>query len=86
LLVNPAGSKLGRLSYRYSGKQKLLAFGAYPAISLFDARRKRDGAKALLAVGIDPSVRAKQDKLARQASDALTFNVVAAECLQKDGT
>jgi hypothetical protein len=41
LLVNPAGSKLWRLSYRYGGKQKLLAFGAYPAISLSDARRKR---------------------------------------------
>lgn len=83
LLVNPAGSKLWRLSYRYGGKQKLLAFGAYPAISLSDARRKRDGAKALLAVGIDPSVRAKQDKLAKQESDALTFRVVAAECLEK---
>lgn len=43
LLVNPNGSKLWRLSYRFGGKQKLLALGAYPGIGLKDARTKRDG-------------------------------------------
>lgn len=83
LLVNPGGSKLWRLAYRYSGRQKLLAFGAYPAVSLSDARRKRGAAKALLALGIDPGVQAKQDKLKKRTSDALTFKIVAADCLGK---
>jgi hypothetical protein len=39
VLVNPNGSKPWRLAYRYQGKQKLLALGAYPTISLGDARK-----------------------------------------------
>ena len=46
LMVTPSGGKLWRFKYRYDGKPKLLAFGAYPAISLLDARRKRDDATA----------------------------------------
>ena len=38
LLVNPNGSKLWRLAYRFDGKQKTLAFGAYPPVSLADGR------------------------------------------------
>jgi hypothetical protein len=53
LLVNAAG-KYWRMSYRFSGKQKTLAFGVYPAVSLSKARRRRDWARELLAEGIDP--------------------------------
>ena len=42
LLVQPSGSKLWRLAYRFGGKQKTLALGVYPAISLADARSRRD--------------------------------------------
>jgi hypothetical protein len=42
LLVTPTGSKLWRLSYRFDGKQKLLAFGVYPSTSLANARKKRE--------------------------------------------
>ena len=42
------------MSYRFEGRQKLLSFGAYPTVSLADARAKRDEAKRLLANGIDP--------------------------------
>ena len=45
LLVNPNGSKLWRLAYRFDGKQKTLAFGAYPKVTLADARALRDRAK-----------------------------------------
>ncbi|MBN9016089.1 MAG: DUF4102 domain-containing protein [Rhizobiales bacterium] len=45
LLINPGGSKLWRLAYRYGGKQKLLALGGYPAVSLSEAREKREAAK-----------------------------------------
>ncbi|MDO5630526.1 MAG: integrase arm-type DNA-binding domain-containing protein [Paracoccus sp. (in: a-proteobacteria)] len=55
LMVNPNGSKLWRLAYRFDGKQKTLAFGAYPAVRLADARALRDRAKKALADGIDPA-------------------------------
>jgi hypothetical protein len=42
LLVNPKGASLWRLKYRVDGKEKLLSLGAYPAISLAEARRLRD--------------------------------------------
>ena len=55
LLVNPNGSKLWRLAFRFDGKQKTLAFGAYPKVTLADARALRDRAKKALADGIDPA-------------------------------
>jgi DNA-binding transcriptional LysR family regulator len=71
------------LAYRFGGKQKLLAFGAYPLISLAEARQKRDAAKRLLASGIDPAQQAKLDKIHRRTSSANTFNSVADEFLLK---
>ena len=68
LHVTATGSKLWRLAYRFEGKQKLLSFGAYPAVSLKDARHRRDDAKELLARGIDPGEEKKQareEKLAK---------------------
>ena len=69
LHVTATGSKLWRLAYRFEGKQKLLSFGAYPAVSLKDARHRRDEAKELLARGIDPGEEKKQareEKLAKE--------------------
>ena len=60
LHVTVTGSKLWRMAYRFEGKQKLLSFGAYPAVSLKDARHRRDDAKELLAKGIDPGEEKKQ--------------------------
>ncbi len=57
LMVRPAGSKLWRMAYRFEGKQKTLSFGAYPAISLAEARRRRDAAKRVLSDGRDPGAR-----------------------------
>ena len=54
LEVSPAGGKLWRLKYRFGGKEKRLALGAYPAISLKDAREAKDKARALLAHQVDP--------------------------------
>lgn len=61
LLVLPSGGKSWRLGYRFGGKQKALALGQYPAVSLSDARVKRDAAKKLLEAGADPSAQAKSD-------------------------
>ncbi|EPX1410036.1 integrase arm-type DNA-binding domain-containing protein [Enterobacter hormaechei] len=75
LLVNPNGSKYWRLQYRFSGKQKMLALGVYPMVSLAEARKRRDAAKKLVSDGIDPSQKKKEDKI--EESGALTFEAVA---------
>ncbi|EBQ9146014.1 tyrosine-type recombinase/integrase [Salmonella enterica subsp. enterica serovar Kentucky] len=75
LLINPNGSKYWRLQYRFDGKQKVLALGVYPMVSLGEARRKRDEAKKLVSDGIDPSEKKKTDKI--EQSEALTFEAVA---------
>jgi integrase len=80
VLVQPTGSKLWRLAYRFAGKQKTLAIGAYPIVSLEEARRQRDNAKKLLARFIDPSVQRRAD---RQAGKEGTFRAVAEEVLVK---
>jgi hypothetical protein len=63
LLIQPRGNKLWRMAYRFAGKQKTLAFGVYPTVSLQDAREKREAAKRVLAKGIDPSAQRRlEDK------------------------
>lgn len=79
LLVTPNGGKCWRFKYRFAGKEKLLALGTYPEISLADARHKRDDARKLLANNIDPSAVKKAQKSARANSDANSFEVVARE-------
>ncbi len=54
--VSPVGGKLWRMAYSFDGKQKTLSLGAYPAVSLKDARQKREEAKEQRAKGIDPGV------------------------------
>jgi integrase len=80
ILVQPTGGKLWRLAYRFAGKQKTLALGVYPAISLEEARRRRDEAKKLLARSIDPSVQRVAD---RQAGKDHSFRAVAEELIAK---
>ncbi|MGE4799671.1 tyrosine-type recombinase/integrase [Yersinia hibernica] len=78
LLVHPNGSKYWRLRYRFGGKEKMLALGKYPEISLADARARRDEARKLLANGVDPSESKKAVKV-EQEQEAITFEVVARE-------
>lgn len=54
LEVTTNGSRYWRLKYRYAGKEKRLAFGVYPEVSLAQAREKRDAAKKLLSAGSVP--------------------------------
>src|SRR6185437_9986774 len=79
LLIKTTGGKLWRLAYRFNGKQKTLALGVYPMISLLDARRARDSAKRQLAEGLDPSQEKKARKRQRSANTANTFEAVANE-------
>lgn len=78
LLIKPNGSKYWRFRYRFGGKEKMLALGKYPEISLADARARRDEARKLLANGVDPSESKKAVK-AEQEQEAITFEVVARE-------
>lgn len=84
VLLTPNGSKLWRLSYRFEGKQKTLALGAYPAVSLAAARKRREEAKALLAAGTDPGTAAKAEKAAKLAVTENTFRTIADELLAKN--
>lgn len=69
LEVKPTGAKYWRMAYRHQGKQKLLAIGVYPEVSLSNARDARKAGRALLATGLDPSQSRKEDKrLARYAA------------------
>lgn len=77
LHITPNGSKLWRLAYRFDGKQKTLSFGAYPTVSLADAREERDKAKKLLVKDKDPSSVARAEKAAQLEQKANTFKVWA---------
>ena len=81
LLIQPNGSKLWRLAYRFGGKQKTLAIGVYPTVTLKHAREKRDEAKRLLADNIDPATQRRLEKLT--AASGNTFRAVAEEVLAK---
>jgi integrase len=81
LLVQPNGAKLWRFRYRYLGKENMLALGAFPAVSLTDARRKRDEVKKLLSEGLDPSQQRRLEKLRAVAASQNTFGAVVAEYL-----
>jgi integrase len=78
LMVTPSGGKLWRFKYRFDGKEKKIAFGAYPEISLQDARQKRDEARRLLANNVDPSEIRKAQKQAKTESTE-TFEIIARE-------
>ncbi len=64
LHVKNAG-KYWRMSYRFDGKQKTLALGVYPEVSLAKARQRRDKARELLADGIDPGIAKREEKRAK---------------------
>ena len=62
LLITPQGGKLWRFKYRFDGKEKRIALGTYPEVSLNDARSSRDEARELLSQGTDPSALRKEEK------------------------
>lgn len=83
LLVSPNGGKHWRLRYSFRTKEKMLSLGPFPAVSLANARAKRDEAKRLLAGGIDPSQQRKLDRTPVEAPIRPTFGGIAEEYLQK---
>ncbi|HCU2528110.1 TPA: tyrosine-type recombinase/integrase [Klebsiella oxytoca] len=77
LLVNPNGSKRWYIKYRFVNKEKKLALGPYPLLTLAQARRMREEAQLLLISGIDPSAHRKAERLA--ITPEHTFESVARE-------
>jgi integrase len=77
LEVLPNGGKYWRLKYRYSGKEKRLALGVFPAVTLAAARKARDAAREQLANGDDPSAIKQDRKLARRLAIGTQFEAVA---------
>lgn len=83
LLITPTGGKLWRLDYRIGDKRKTMALGQYPAVSLADAKQRRENARKLLANGQDPAVVKRAVQEADAAAAASTFEAVAAEWFEK---
>ncbi|MBV5331574.1 integrase arm-type DNA-binding domain-containing protein [bacterium] len=81
LLVSAAG-KYWRMNYRFGGKRKTLALGVYPAVSLAEARKRRDKAREQLANEIDPSTAKREDRQAKADLAANTFELVARSWLK----
>lgn len=79
--VHPKGGLYWRYRYRFAGKQKMLSLGTYPAVSLKDARKRRDKAREQVETGTDPSMKRKQDRLTARYAAETAFEPVAREWL-----
>lgn len=79
LEVSPSWGTWWRLKYRFDGKEKRLALGVYPEVSLKEARERRDGARGMLWDGIDPGANRKARKTAEAKAGTGSFEVVARE-------
>jgi integrase len=79
LMITPSGGKLWRWNYEYDGKNKTMALGAYPLVSLADAREKRDEAYSMLCEGHDPNVAKRLRIEANLEAGRQTFERAARE-------
>ena len=83
VLVTPAGGRLWRLKYRADGVERKLALGKYPTVTLAEARKARDAARAQASAGIDPAATKRREKVARKLAAGTTFGAVALEYIEK---
>jgi integrase len=83
LLVNPIGSKLWRVKYRIDGVERKLALGAYPDVTLAEARAARDTARKQLVRSIDPNVAKRQARIEASVRASNSFVNVAEELIEK---
>jgi len=82
ILIHPNGGKYWQLAYRFVGKQKTLALGVYPDVSLAAARKRRDEAREMLANSIDPGEAKQTQKREDKIAAANTFEAVAREWVE----
>lgn len=83
LLIQPSGSKLWRYKYRSEGKEKVLALGVYPDVSLATASRRHREAREQLADGIDPGKARADSKAERTGASANSFEGIAREWINE---
>jgi integrase len=77
LLVTPEGGKLWRWKFRYDGREKTMAFGAYPEVTLAEVRELHADGRKLLRSGVDPMEQRKAAKVANLSAAGQTFEAVA---------
>ncbi len=82
LEVSPAGGKLFRWKYRFERKEKLMALGKYPQVSLAVARKRHASGRELLAAGIDPSAQRKSEKTVQKDIVEKSFATIAGKWLE----
>ena len=83
LEITPKGGKYWRMKYRFAGKEKRLAIGVYPEVTLKKAREIRDNARLKLSEGIDPSAYKQAQKITKAAAAENSFQSVAMEWFAK---
>jgi len=83
LLVQPSGALLWRYRYKVFGADRKLSLGTFPDVSLQQARKKRDEARAQLIDGVDPVEEKRQRRIAAELAAKTTFKLVADEYIQK---
>lgn len=83
LLVTPKGARCWRYDYRFNGKRRSLPIGIYPEVSLAEARRERDHARAMVSAGEDPCMQRKLGKMTEKLCGGNSFRAVAEEWLDK---
>jgi len=86
MLIHPSGGKYWRFNYTYAGKQKTIAFGTYPRVTLDEARKKKIAAQKELGSGLDPSAEKKKREQKKREDHENTFEVVAKEWFEKQKT
>ena len=84
LLITTKGQKYWRLKYRIDNKEKLLALGVYPDVTLKMARQRRDDARRLVADGIDPGQQRKAIKATKKEQEQNSFELIAREWFVKN--
>ena len=81
--MNPNGSLLWRVKFRFHGIEKKMALGRYPDVSLKEARQKRNEAREQLEEGVDPVAARLQAKIEAEIATRTTFRVVVDEFIEK---
>ncbi len=84
LEISPSGGKYWRYKYRFAGKEKRLAFGRYPNLSLSEARELHTQARKALAKGEDPSAVKREAARQIKLKSTNTFEAIAREWHQNN--
>jgi integrase len=82
LFIKPNGGKYWRYKYYFAGKEKVLALGVYPEVTLKESRDKRDEARKMLRDGIEPSQAKKDKKIQHQLDHENSLETVAREWME----